>query len=98
MRDSWFSPATLPLLRGYCVIVARADAIADELRGLPVNSPEARTLSAEHRDLMKSVALLATRIRVAPSSNKSTKDGMRRSTGYPKPWEDWGHDDHADAS
>src|SRR5262245_26759266 len=59
MRDSWFSKATLPLLRGYCSVVVRADAIAAEMRELPFNSPEARTLSAEHRELMKMVALLA---------------------------------------
>jgi len=102
MRDSWFCQASLPLLRNYCTIAARADAIANEARDLPVNSPESRALSAEHLELAKMVALLATKLRLAPSSNKSTKDGTNRQR-YPKPWEGLvgdgnGEDDHADAS
>jgi hypothetical protein len=91
MNDSWFSPATLPLLRQYCLLVKQADEIAGELRQLPHDCERARVLRLEHAEATKMVVLLAVKLRVAPSSNKSTKDGMRR-TNYPKPWEGYGND------
>jgi hypothetical protein len=87
MRDSWFSKATLPMLRGYCLIVKQADEIAAELRQLPGDCARARGLREQHAEVMKMMALIGTKLRICPSSNKSTKDGMRRDAAYPKPWE-----------
>jgi hypothetical protein len=86
MRDTWFSKASLPMLRGYCLIVKQADEIAAELRQLSADCERARILRQEHAEVMKMMALIGTKLRVCPSSNKSTKDGMNRQT-YPKPWE-----------
>jgi len=96
MRDSWFSAATLPMLRGYCALVRQADELARDLRTVSANSEEGRLLGRQFREVMASMALLATKLRVAPSSNKSTKDGMRRGQNYPKPWQDWGKDARED--
>ena len=86
MRDTWFSKASLPMLRGYVMIVKQADEIAAELRQLPADCERARILRQEHAEVMKMMALIGTKLRVCPSSNKSTKDGMNRQI-YPKPWE-----------
>jgi hypothetical protein len=94
MNDGWFSKATLPMLRGYCLIVKQADEIAGELRGLPHDCERARVLRLEHTEVMRSMALIGTKLRVCPSSNKSTKDGQRR-TNYPRPWEGFGDDGDA---
>jgi hypothetical protein len=95
MRDSWFSKATLPMLRGYCLIVKQADEIAAELRQIVATTPRAEVLRREHAEAMKMMALIGTKLRVCPSSNKSTKDGRRRHATYPRPWED--ESDDADA-
>jgi hypothetical protein len=95
MRDSWFSKATLPMLRGYCALVRQADEVARDLRKVPANSKEGRLLGRQFRDLLASMAVIGTKLRVCPSSNKSTKDGQRRGTRTlaPRPWEDR-DDDH----
>jgi hypothetical protein len=86
MRDSWFSSATFPILRAHCRIVAQADALADELRKLDPLSKEARVVARQHAQVLKSMLATATKLRLCPSSNKSTKDG-RRQQQYPRPWE-----------
>jgi len=73
--------------------VKQADEIAAELRQIVATTPRAEALRREQAEAMKMMALIGTKLRVCPSSNKSTKDGRRRHATYPRPWEDWG-DDH----
>jgi hypothetical protein len=90
MRDSWFSKASLPLLRGFCTLARQLDEVARDLRKVPANSKEGRLPGRQFRDLMASMCVVGTKLRVCPSSNKSTKDGMRRGshTFQPPPWAD----------
>jgi len=86
MRDSWFTEATFPLLSSYCSICVMAAEVQAELRGMSVTDKAWRGLMRQHRDLIKTMCLAATKLRLCPSSNKSTKNG-RRQQNYPKPWE-----------
>jgi hypothetical protein len=86
MRDSWFTAATFPVLEAYCSTCVMAAELAKEMRGMPVTDPRWRGLMRQHRELVKSMCLAGTKLRLLPSSNKSTKDG-RRQQHYPRPWE-----------
>ncbi len=89
MRADWFSPETHPLLRAYCVEAAMAEHWERALRA--TGGPGDRKfgqLAGLHRSATKTMAMLATRLRLTPRSNRaSSRDGRDPTGGFPRPWE-----------
>jgi hypothetical protein len=58
-------------------LVRQADELAADMRKVAALSVEGRKLSRQFREVMASIAVIGTKLRVCPSSNKSSKNGMR---------------------
>jgi phage terminase small subunit len=88
MRADWFGPEVRPLLRAYCTQTALALFLAQELRALAVGDKSFGRLAGMHARATKTMAMLATKMRLTPRSNReSTRDGRDPSGGRPRPWE-----------
>jgi hypothetical protein len=87
MKPDWFGPETWPLLRGYCLHVCMADQLAQRLRITPVDAPEYRQLSAQHRSELKTMMSVATKLRITPRANRYAGDGRDSGRFHPRPWE-----------
>src|SRR5215831_15977766 len=90
MRPGWFSPASVPLLEAYCVLVTEVRDVAERLR-LRLDTPADRVI---YMKLVQSMELLATKLRLTPQSNRAgVYDGRRAPSTRMKPWERGSDDD-----
>jgi hypothetical protein len=97
MREDWFNPAIAPLLRAYSCECVAGDVLGRRLRELQWGDPDYRGVAAMHRAAAKSIASLATKLRLTPSSNRQSIRNEIAPAG-PRPWEIRASDEGGDAS
>jgi hypothetical protein len=85
MRE--IAPSAYPLARAYCTTVVGMDQAAEEIRKCdPEEKRKLEHLYKQHRELLRSVCALATRLRLCPSS-RTRKDPVRPNLHVQKPWQ-----------
>jgi hypothetical protein len=87
MRPDWFGPETWPLLTAYCSHAALAQCLRVTLQRMTPGDKGFGRLAAMQTRESKTMASLATKLRITPQANRqSARDGRNASWG-PKPWE-----------
>ena len=88
MRGNWFNTACIDLLRCYCAVAMLCERQAERLRTLPIEDPEHTKALRALNHTSKTLATLATRLRITPHSNQRGKpQGFDEGQGLKKPWE-----------
>lgn len=87
MPEDWFSTENLPILESYCVTVDRSRTLTKRLNKVPAGSKLYFKLIHMEQKFARSIAMLATKMRIA---QQSTYDKSKRKPKSVKP--DWVED------
>lgn len=95
MPVDWFSPPTFPLLEAYCLGVSQLNFIRklalEEKRKTPVNIKEVKSWNRLIQSNQKTIAMLATKMRIAQQSTYDVKmpigKRVEKEVKAKKPWE-----------